>query len=178
MNKLCIALSLMMVICISYADIYKWVDSQGNVHFSDTPHPGAEKLNIPDAQTYSPPVPQSTEPEQLTPTNSDTHKPTYTKIAITQPDNEATIRNNQGAIAVTAEVDPDLLPGDKVQLIFDGSPLGEPQTNLLFQLSGIYRGSHTIAVQVIDADGVAVETSEPITVFMFRPRVGMGANGK
>ncbi|EHL32339.1 DUF4124 domain-containing protein [Legionella drancourtii] len=178
MNKLCIALSLMMVICISYADIYKWVDSQGNVHFSDTPHPGAEKLNIPDAQTYSPPVPQSTEPEKLTPANPDAYKPTYTKVAITQPDNEATIRNNQGSIAVTAEIEPDLFPGDKVQLIFDGSPLGEPQTNLLFQLSGIYRGSHTIAVQVIDADGGAVETSEPITVFMFRPRVGMGANGK
>lgn len=178
MDKLAIVLSLMMVIGISHADIYQWVDSQGKVHFSDTPHPGAKKLNIPDAQTYSPPVPESSALEKQIPASLDAPKPTYTKVAIAQPDNEATIRNNQGFIAVTVEVVPDLLPGDKVQLIFDGSPLGEPQTTLLFPLNGIYRGSHTLAVQVIDADGVAVETSESITVFMFRPRVGMGTSGK
>ena len=178
MSKLGIVLFLMMVICVSYADIYQWVDSQGNAHFSDTPHPGAEKLSVPDAQTYSAPVPESAALEKLIPGSLDAPKPTYTKVAIAQPDNEATIRNNQGSIAVIVEVVPDLLPGDKVQLIFDGAPIGKPQTKLLFPLSGIYRGSHTIAVQVIDADGGAVETSESITVFMFRPRVGLGTSGK
>lgn len=165
-------LSLMMVMCASYADIYKWIDRQGNVHFSDTPHPGAKRLDIPEAQGFSSPVPKSSLPES-TSSHPETSGHTYTKIAITQPENEATIRNNQGFIAVTTQVEPDLFPGDKLQLIFDGSPLGEPQTNVLFQLNGIYRGSHTIAIQIVDESGNVIESSDPITVFVFRPRVGM-----
>jgi hypothetical protein len=181
MNKLCIGLSLMMLICLSHADVYKWVDGEGNVHFSDTPHLGAEKLTIADTSIDSssaPPSSQSSTPDKLSPARSSTHQSSYTKVAIAQPDNEATIRNNQGAFAVSVEVEPDLLPGDKVQLIVDDVPRGEPQTSLLFQLSDILRGSHTIAVRVINADGMTVETSQSITVFMFRPRVGMGTHGK
>ena len=29
--------------------LYKWVDDQGNVHYSDKPAPGATKINIPKA---------------------------------------------------------------------------------------------------------------------------------
>lgn len=176
MNKRAVVLTFIFFCGISYADIYKWVDSQGNVHFSDTPHRGAEKLNIPDAQTYSAPVPQAPASDKAG-QKQDGNAHVYTKLVIAQPENEATIRNNQGSITVTAEVDPDLFPGDKVQLIFDGSTLGEPQSNLLFQLSGVYRGSHTIAVQIVDAEGNVLETSDPVTVYVFRSFVGMGKGG-
>lgn len=172
MNKLCVLLLLMMVIGSSVADIYKWVDRQGNVHFSDTPHPGAERLDIPEAQSFTPPTRPSSVPERMSPA-PEANGHTYTRVAIVQPENEATIRNNDGFIAVSVQVEPELFPGDKLQMVFDNTPLGEPQTNLLFQMSGIYRGSHTIAIQVIDTDGTVLETSDPVTVFMFRPRVGM-----
>jgi hypothetical protein len=58
MNKCVLTVVLMSIVCVSYAQIYKWTDSQGVIHFSDTPHDGAQKLNIPDAQTYSPPSPK------------------------------------------------------------------------------------------------------------------------
>ena len=32
---------------------YRWVDAQGVVHYSDTPQPGAETLQIQPAQTFS-----------------------------------------------------------------------------------------------------------------------------
>ena len=37
----------------SYADIYKWVDKDGNTHFSDKGQLGAEKLVLPPIQLYS-----------------------------------------------------------------------------------------------------------------------------
>ncbi len=37
----------------TFAQIYKWTDSQGNVHFSDKPQPGAEKVELPSVQTYT-----------------------------------------------------------------------------------------------------------------------------
>lgn len=180
MNKFALLLSLVIffIISVSYAQVYKWTDSQGLVHFSDTPHDGAQKVKIPDAQTFSPPtIPKTQFPDQdengkMTPKD---HK--YNKIVITQPTNEATIRNNDGYLIVAVQLEPNLVNGDKLQLLFDGSPLGDPQTNLIFQLNGIYRGSHTISVQALDEGGAVLNTSDPVTVFMQRPRVGMGKAG-
>lgn len=172
--KLLWAFSLLMIVCVSNADVYKWIDSQGNVHFSDTPHPGAKKMDIPDAQGYSTPQPNAETPPQSEEKKSDTSESqTYTRLSIVQPENKATIRNNQGYLVVSVELDPELKPGDKLQILFDGALIGEPQTALLFQLNGIFRGSHTIAVQAIDAKGNVLITSEPITIFMHRPRVGI-----
>src|SRR5579883_3116171 len=33
--------------------VYRWVDAQGVVHYSDQPHPNAQKLEISGAQTFS-----------------------------------------------------------------------------------------------------------------------------
>lgn len=177
MKQLILALSIIMGLCVSYAGpVYKWVDSDGNFHYSDTPRPGAEKIEISEPQTYSPPSPKVTAPADSG-ANTAENKHVYTQIEILEPANEATIRNNQGSVDVTVKVEPDLFPGDKVQLKFDGSPLGEPQTNLKFRLSGIYRGSHNISAEVVDAQGNELLSSDSITIFMFRPRVGMGAAG-
>jgi hypothetical protein len=180
MNKFALFVSLIMltIISVAYAQVYKWTDSQGLVHFSDTPHDGAEKIKIPDAQTFSPPtIPKVKLPDEDDQGKHTAKDHTYKKVAITQPLNEATIRNNDGYLVVTVELDPRLAEGDKVQLLFDGSPLGDPQTNLVFQLNGIYRGAHTITVEVLDSNGSVLNTSDPVTIFMQRPRVGMGKPG-
>src|SRR5579885_1213618 len=40
--------------------VYRWVDEQGVVHFSDQPHPGAQKLRVEDAPTFAaPPAPRT-----------------------------------------------------------------------------------------------------------------------
>src|ERR1700691_2015689 len=36
------------------ATVYKWVDDDGVVHYSDQPHPNAQKLQVHDVQTYRP----------------------------------------------------------------------------------------------------------------------------
>lgn len=169
----------MMVICASYAmQIYKWTDSQGNVHFSDTPRKGAETVTIPETQSFSSPTPSSPQtpaqkPEQEDQDDTIKLKNSYTKIEITQPQSGATIRNNQGFVVVTAGVEPELRPGDKLQLIYDSGTLGEPQVNPVFEIKGMNRGTHNLAVQIVDADGNVIDTSDPITIYVFRPRVGM-----
>ncbi|MCL9684608.1 DUF4124 domain-containing protein [Legionella maioricensis] len=179
MNKLFLLAALIMMTCTSHAEVYTWTDSQGVVHFSDNPHPGAEKLKIPDDQSFSTPSPSSSSPKQeVTPVQEENNTSeksdrTYTKIAIRDPLNQATIRNNQGYVVVSVELEPKLSEGDNLQILFDGAPLGDPQPNTIFELNGIYRGSHTIAVQVVNANGEVLLTSDPITIFMQRPRVGM-----
>ena len=163
-----------MVFSAAHADIFKWTDSQGNVHFSDTPRQGAVRVDLPESQSFSAPTPASTPNEEASqPEKAEKkEKHVYTNVSIEQPQNEETIRNNQGSIVVSVQVVPNLFRGDKVQLLLDGTAIGEPQPALQFTLNGVFRGSHTLAAQVVDKNGNAISTSDSITVFMFRPTVG------
>ncbi len=194
MNKLVLVAALMMICFTSFGEVYKWTDSQGNVHFSDTPHEGAEQLKMPETQSYSSPKSKkesdanehnedsesqvSGESEAEVSGESESQDNFYTRVEITQPSSEGTVRNNQGNVVVAVEVEPVLLKKDNVRIVFDGQPLGKPQHSLTFQLNGINRGSHTIAVQVLSSDDNVIKTSSTITFYMHRPRVGMGSEGK
>lgn len=175
MNKFVIVFAMLISMCTCYADVYTWKDSQGVVHFSDQPHDGAERVKVPEIQTFSPP--SSPQPSDSRPDQSskvDKSKQTYDLVEIKQPENNGTIRNNDGSVQVFIQVEPALAPGDMIQLQFDGSAVGEPQANLQFQLSGVVRGAHTIAAQVVNKQGDVLGSSDTVTFFMQRPRVGMG----
>lgn len=174
MKRIGIIVSLALITCASFAQVYKWTDTQGVVHFSDTPHPGAESIDNIKTQDYS--TPASNQQQSTVPTiKKQVVKPQeeYTKLAITQPSDQETIRNNQGYVVVTTVVEPKLFRGNTIQIIFDGKPQGAPQTSLMFQLNNIYRGTHTIAVQILNEQGEVLQTSSEVTIFMQRPRVGM-----
>lgn len=181
MNKFALIASMVLVCGVTCAEVYKWTDSSGSVHFSDTPHTGAEQVQLPKSQTYSAPAPNnpvsSPDSEVKDPKDTKTGEDYYTRAAIVQPLPEATIRNNQGLVVIDAQVEPMLQKNDNVQLIFDGTPLDKPKHVLNFQLTGIDRGSHTLAIQIVTSDDTVVKTSDSITFHMQRPRVGMVAPG-
>lgn len=164
---------LLLLVNPLYCAVYKWTDSSGDVHFSDKPHPGAEKIDLPEVQTFSaPPVEKNTGVPSSSPDIKDVN---YKKISIIQPADQATIRNNQGMVSVIVQIEPELQVGDKLQLIYDGTAVGEPQKQPLFSLKDVYRGSHTISVQVLDKKGKVLGTSQTVTFFMHQARVGMGS---
>lgn len=167
------AVFLSLLTCAVSAQVFKWTDSQGVVHFSDTPHPGAQTIDNIQTQSYSAPRPSK---HSTVPAATKKNKKEYTKIAILQPQDQATIRNNQGYLVVSVEILPKLLRGHKVQIVFDGKAQGEPQDSLMFQLNGIYRGAHNVAVQIVDENGEVVKTSPSVVFYMQRPRVGMVKN--
>lgn len=183
MNKYGLLILAILVSGAVYAGIYKWTDENGIVHFSDTPHPGAVPVDLP---TQDIPAGQSPDGGNVSsgvnkePPNSDAEQEKnargYTLLGISEPKNEATIRNNQGYIPVIIEINPELKQGDLLQIIFDAEPLGKPQASMIFALNNVKRGSHTIAVEALDADGNVLNTSDEITIYMQRPRVGMVAN--
>ena len=155
------------------AEVYKWTDNNGNVHFSDKPHTGAETVTIQPTQTYSPPHNQETSIPTTEETKGDTSTP-YTKIMIIQPQEQATLRNNQKMVSVVAAIEPELKKDDAVQLLFDGEPSGPPQTSLTFTLSDVNRGSHIILLQIIDKSGAIIGSSQPITFYMHQTIAGGG----
>jgi hypothetical protein len=69
MNKIALACALMLALGTSLAtadQVYRWVDPQGNVHFSQTPPPGTKVQAQPMTVYVPPPDPQSLQNTQQT----------------------------------------------------------------------------------------------------------------
>ncbi len=143
---------------------YRWVDAQGVVHYSDTPQPGAEKLKIQPAQTYSAtPAPPQGRPIEETAGN------VYQSCRVSQPTAEQSFFAPE-SIPVSLNLQPTLRSEDRLSVTLDGTPL-EPleDSPLHFRISDPDRGAHTLSVTVRDASGAVVCTSPGVTFYVQRP---------
>jgi Domain of unknown function (DUF4124) len=161
-------LLLCCVVMTAQADVYRWVDKNGNVIFSDQPHPGAEKIEIETLPSYTPvAIPEPVNEEQQE--EGDQEVPRY-KVTILTPANDETIRNNAGLVNINAKVTPPLDQdrNDQLTIKLDGQTLGEPSTSPNFTLSEVERGTHTVQVVVVDKDKKAIKSSKKITFHLQR----------
>ena len=155
-----------LVAGMAAAQVYRHVDEEGNVTFSDQPAEDAERIEIGPTNTTPPPPADAFPPPPPEPEVDS--GPLY-ELAITSPEDETIIPRGPGNFSVTASVAPSLQPPHKLQLMMDGAPREEPQTGTTWNLTNVFRGEHSIQVAVIDGEGTEVGISEPIRVFVFRP---------
>jgi hypothetical protein len=144
--------------------IYKTVDKDGKVIFSDQPAPQAEPVNVGRTNSMQPPAATGT-PADTAPT-----EPTavvYESVEITSPADGGTVTNPSGNILVLFTLAPALREGDSTRLLIDGMPPGMPaEGGLLAPTTS--RGEHRLEVQVLDAAGTVLATSAPVYVTVFR----------
>jgi hypothetical protein len=159
-------LACLWVFPTSAAEVYRYVDPENGVEFSDTPRPGAERIVIPDARRapavrLPPPTPEATaEADVATGTAV-----AYEQVRITDPLDQETVRDNSGNMLVSVALKPGLQApfGHKLQLLLDGEPVSTG-TATSFSLTGIERGTHTLQAIVIGADDSPLASS-PTTAF-------------
>ena len=162
-----IRLFLLLLCCFAATAVmgdalYKWVDAQGNVHYSDKPQPGAQKLVLPQATTYSAPVPAqlpAQAPEEPAP------RPAITRFEIVSPKQDETFWNTQN-VTVSVAVDPGLQSGDTVTITLDSITKG-PLDGLSAEFTDLDRGEHTINAVLQTADGVTM-TAKQVTFYIQR----------
>ncbi len=173
-----------MLICATLAaaagstEVYKTVDPEHGVEFSDTPSPGAERIVVqpPAVIDTRPPPPPVTMDESAEPAAFDR----YEQVAIASPADQETIRDNNGNVLVNVSVTPALQAerGHRLALLLDGAPYGEPGTATNFALTAIDRGTHTLRAVIVDAQGATLVESPPITVFLHRHSIKLPARQK
>ena len=155
----------------SSAGIYKWVDSDGNVHYSDQPSAGATEIKLRKATVYTPPAPPaSQESASGTPKPETGAKPVnpYQSIAIVGPEDDETIRSNDGQLQISIELKPGLKPNHKIRVYLDGNQaLGELDTTQI-TLSNVDRGTHNLSVAVVDDKAQELLRSDSITFHLLR----------
>jgi hypothetical protein len=144
------------------AKVYVWRDKNGQLVYSDTPKPGAEELKVRDPNIAVSSIDTSVldiTPQQI---------PDNYSIEITQPINNATIRDNTGSVAVTGRVLPVFKRGLKVQLKLDNALQGEPQKFARFIMRNVDRGEHTVVLELVDDKGKVIASSTPVTFYLHR----------
>ena len=147
--------------------VYRWVDPQGVVHYSDQPHPNAQKLEVRGAQTFTAlpsGQPSSTaEPEQTQPSST----AIYDSCAIAQPADQQMLMNVYQATAMV-QTSPALRPGDEVRLFLDGKQIQGSSTSFTFP---VQRGQHSVQAVIQDSTGQIVCETNTVTFFVHQPSV-------
>jgi hypothetical protein len=143
------------------AEIWRWRDANGVVHYSDQPRPGAERISVVTAApgsvapTAAPDEGAADRPEGSSGESGDRppQSPTYTSCTVTAPAHDETFHGVQ-AVGVSLSVEPELQQGHRIQLFVNGAALPDwPATATYYTLPDVVRGSHTLSVRIVDARG-------------------------
>ena len=148
------------------AAIYTYVDAEGNRVFTDRPaDKAAEPVETrPSNRMAAQPVPPPRSRVEVV----KVPVPGYTLLDIVQPEADATIRSNSGELAVSIASNPSLQPGHRYRLLLDGAPTAAPTENSQFVLINVDRGTHRMAVEVIDVSGKSLQSSAARSFHMLR----------
>lgn len=169
-----IALLLTASSLTSATDIYKHIDADGNVTFSDQPPAAgetAEKVHLRELNT-TPATEPSARPSASAEADASKapEQPEYT-IRIASPTDETTIAMGPGNVTVTAQATPPLGRLEQLQLYMDGEAFGDPQRGTTWALEGLMRGPHDFAIERLDRRGNSLVRSESVRIYVLRPSV-------
>jgi hypothetical protein len=150
--------------------IYKWVDENGVVHYSDQPHENAQKIQLGAPQTY-----KATQYAEA-PAVVDAAPPLSYKCAVISPTDQQTF-TSVTSVAVSAQADPPPGPDAQIFVMLDGRMVaGQPTEGLQFTLPNVDRGEHTVSIVIRDGAGKVACQSGGVTFFVREPSVLSPAN--
>ena len=150
------------------AEVFTYIDAQGNRVFTDQPGSGNAK-RVPLATSNR----MSTSPTGAAPVIAEKRTETkplfrYDMLRVLVPEPDATIRSSAGELIVSITSEPGLQRGHRYRLLLDGQPTAEPGPSPVFALSNIDRGSHNLSVEILDEHGRIVERTANQPFHMLR----------
>ena len=171
MSRITAFLFVLVIAFTAQADIYRWVDKNGNQHFSDKAGKGA-KIKLLPSQRYTPPKSPKHSLATPRPALEKLQSP-YRAFTIVSPKKNETLRNNQGLVDINVDLRPELLNGDRLIVVLDGVAVGVPHTAMSFSLFNVDRGSHTLSLRVVNKAGKTVEETDTVSFHLHRAHLGM-----
>lgn len=159
----CLLLSLVISHAAS-AEIYKTVDKNGRVVYTDQPgNESAEKVTLPpintlppeEASPYSPPPPEQDQQASY-------------EIKIMSPRDNVAIPPGQRDLGIAVVINPALGP-DHILLYFMNGELLQESTATNIVVEDVNRGANTIYVEAVDSNGTSLGKSPSVVVNVIRP---------
>lgn len=164
MNKMLIQVLLLVLAAPATAEIYKWTDANGTVHYSDSPSQNAKPANLPKLQGLDKSRLPTTQPAN----NTQAQTSSAASIAIVRPLPQETLRDGRGLVPVQAAISPALKNGQQLVYYLDGQPTASsPTAATSLQLEGVPRGQHQVSVALVV--GEKEISRSPAVVFHMKP---------
>ncbi len=163
-NPVFILLAMFASLCLAGNAVYKTIDENGNVIFTDQPSESAEKIQLDELQTIENPNPARLKPLPRKQQSSAVDKDYYQAFSILSPTIGESYRNNAGNFTISLSLQPALRPSHRVVIKLDGKEVANGKS-LSKSLTSQDRGTHTISAQVVDASGkTMISTSGSFTL--------------
>ena len=173
--KLFLFILLSLFFFSSQAELYKWVDENGEIVYSDEPpHENAEPL-VPPPLSTTPAFKHKAKAKMKTPVDEkEKEKETlYSLFNITSPVNNEIIRDNAGNFSVSLELSPelDIKAGHTITILVDSQSKIQGNTGLTVGLKNINRGAHAIQAVIKNKQKKIIQSTNSVTIHMRRTSI-------
>jgi hypothetical protein len=153
-----------------HREIWVWTDANGVKHYSDSPAPGARRIEIAGQPNIGTVAPAASPAAGARPATAE--KPSaveYSVLEVYAPENNASFFEPDVIVDVRLRSDPDLATGDKLVTYFDGKPVEGGENSYSHSFTNLERGGHTVVGVIYDAQGKEKIRSEPLIFWMKLP---------
>ncbi|MBQ8707081.1 MAG: DUF4124 domain-containing protein [Succinivibrionaceae bacterium] len=147
------------------AEIHKWTDANGTVHYSDSAPEGVS--GVTKVELQEPNVAKRSEMNIESRSSGDYHKKvTEPTLTVTSPEDGAVIRDNAGNVTISGSAG-NTSHGTKVSLLLDGKEIASGNGGISKHVENLDRGTHVVTMQAT-LPGGQVYTSKPVTFTLQR----------
>ncbi|WFF41619.1 DUF4124 domain-containing protein [Salinicola endophyticus] len=161
------------------APVYRHIDAQGNVVYSDRPS-GGQRVELAPISVVDPQEPaEGAAGAAVTPrkTPASEAAAAYSRFEILSPADGTTLPTGRaGDVQVRLAIQPPLASSDRVQLRVDGEVRQSPMRTQVFAVSGLDRGEHQLLAEIVDDQGTVQLATPPVTLYVQRASVNLPAN--
>lgn len=151
--------------------IYRSVDEQGNVLFSDEPQTDSQQIELSPTTVYTPEQTEAESGQVTVEKVQPVEEAAVYELRIVSPSNNESIWVNDGNVMVNVSVEPALQPDHRLSVDIDGETVLAEPGSVSVRFTNLFRGSHTATASVLDADGQLISSSEPVQFHLHRASV-------
>lgn len=160
------AIPFLLLCCltgVAFAQIYRWVDAEGQTHYSDRPVPGSDRVSVSSGAAQG--EAESATPEPLVATLLGP----YSSFEIVSPEANQTLRLEPPSLPIGLLLEPPLMEGHRLELLVDGVPVkSDAPVGTQLTLNGLSYGTHVTEARVLDSAGIVARTA-PVSFHLRKP---------
>lgn len=172
MRMLLVLAGLAVSLAAASQEIYRWVDKDGVVHYSDQPDsPNAKLIDVIEPNAY-----EAQDAAAAAAAAGATEEPDdqqgvspYDSLAISSPSPDQVYFGADAVVNVTADLSGTLRPDHSVVFFLNGNR--KAADGLSTEYSGLARGSYFLRASILDQNGDPVITSQQTTFHVRQPSI-------
>jgi hypothetical protein len=162
------ALTCVLAGSLTNAEVYKTVDKNGRVTYTDVPPANTDAKPVELKTINNIPAPTAIPTDNLNTNNTNPQASSEYQVQILAPENGKTLLVDERSISVSVSLSVNLKDGDQLAYKLDGAVVTNSRENT-YIIAEPPRGEHILTVDIVNKEGASLAQSNAVTVFVMRP---------